>query len=102
MDELVQHVRELGLSTPDQAPAGSGNSAMSADEAVVCDTSVLAAMVFAEPGSVEAHFLTRSRRLLAPTLLRYEMAHVAVRKMTFAPDEAPQLRKAFAPASACR
>jgi predicted nucleic acid-binding protein len=69
---------------------------MDADEAVVSDASVLAAMVFGESGSAEAHSLTRSRRLLAPTLLRYEMAHIAVRKVAFAPEEAAQVQKAFA------
>ena len=69
---------------------------MGADEAVVCDASALAAMIFGESGSAEAHFLTRSRRLLAPTLLRYEMAHIAVRKLAFALDEAPRAQKAFA------
>jgi predicted nucleic acid-binding protein len=69
---------------------------MGADEAVVCDASVLAAMIFGEPGSAEARSLTRFRRLLAPTLLRYEMAHIAVRKVALAPDEAPRIQKAFA------
>jgi len=50
------------------------------DEAVICDASVLAAIVFGEPRSAEALALTRSRRLLAPTLLPHEMAQTAVAK----------------------
>lgn len=67
-----------------------------ADRAVVCDASVLAAMVFGEPGSAEAHSLTRSKRLLAPSLLRYEMAQTAVNKCTRSPDDAPRVAQAFA------
>ena len=68
---------------------------MGADGAVVCDASVLAAMVFGEPRSSEAHALTRSRRLLAPSLLRYEMAQVAVRKCAAGRGDAPLVEKEF-------
>ena len=61
----------------------------------MCDASVLAAMVFEEPASVQAQALTRSRRLLAPTLLRYEMAHIAIRKCAFAPDERIWIERAY-------
>lgn len=71
------------------------SSVMVADGAVVCDASVLAAMVFEEPASVHAQALTRSRRLLAPTLLRYEMAHIAMRKCAFAPDERARIESAY-------
>ena len=69
---------------------------MAADEAVVCDASVLAAIAFAERRSLEAQALARSRRLLAPSLLRYEMAQVAVRKCASAPDDAVRVAQAFA------
>ncbi|MBN1319652.1 MAG: type II toxin-antitoxin system VapC family toxin [Thermoleophilia bacterium] len=69
---------------------------MADDEAVVCDASVLAAMVFMEPGSAGAHSLTQSRRLYAPSLLWYELAHILVRKTALAPDNASELREAFA------
>jgi predicted nucleic acid-binding protein len=69
---------------------------MTARQAVVCDASVLAAMVFGEPGSAEAHALTRSRRLFAPSLLRYEMAHVAVRRLATAGDMTRSVEQAFA------
>ncbi len=69
---------------------------MGVDDAVVCDASVLAAMVFGEPGSSEAHAVTRSRRLLAPSLLRYEMAQVAVRKCVVGRGDAPLVEQAFA------
>jgi predicted nucleic acid-binding protein len=72
------------------------NSVIAADRAVVCDASVLAAMVFGEPGSAQAHSLTRSKRLLAPSLLRYEMAQTAVKKCTRSPDDAPGVVQAFA------
>jgi len=69
---------------------------MGVDDAVVCDASVLAAMVFGEPGSSEAHAVTRSRRLLAPSLLRYEMAQVAVRKCATGRGDAPLVEQEFA------
>jgi hypothetical protein len=62
------------------------------NRAVVCDASVLAAIAFEEPNSTEARALTRSRRLLAPSLLRYEMAHVAVSKRARKPDDASRGR----------
>jgi predicted nucleic acid-binding protein len=69
---------------------------MDATEAVVCDASVLAAIAFEEPGSSQARALTRSRRLLAPSLLRYEMAQTAVKKCTHSPDDAARVVQAFA------
>jgi predicted nucleic acid-binding protein len=64
-------------------------------DAVVCDASVFIAVAFAEPGSVTARALTRSRRLFAPPLLRYEVAHVALRKSGCEPGEAAQVEEAF-------
>lgn len=69
---------------------------MPASTAVVCDTSVFAAMVFGEPRAGEAYALTRGRRLLAPALLRYEMAQVAVRKIAVAGSAAGSVAQAFA------
>jgi predicted nucleic acid-binding protein len=69
---------------------------MDAIRAVVCDASVLAAIAFEEHNSTEARTLTRSRRLLAPSLLRYEMAQVAVTKCTRSPDDASRVMQAFA------
>lgn len=69
---------------------------MDATEAVVCDASVLASIAFEEPDSSEARSLTRSRRLLAPSLLRYEMAQVAVTKCTRNPNDASRVVQAFA------
>ena len=68
---------------------------MSVDEAVVCDASVLASIVFEDRQSDEARDLTRARRLLAPSLLRYEMAHAAVRRCALTPDNAARFMQAF-------
>lgn len=48
--------------------------------AVVCDASVISAIAFGEPGLLEASRLLHARRLLAPRLLRYELAQVALNK----------------------
>ena len=64
--------------------------------AAICDASVLAAMIFGEPRADEACLLTRGRRLLAPSLIRYELAHVAVRKTEAAGADAGQVARAFA------
>lgn len=69
---------------------------MAADGAVVCDASAFAAMIFGEPGSAEAHSLTRSRRLLAPSLLRYELAQVAIRKCASGRDDVQLVEREFA------
>jgi predicted nucleic acid-binding protein len=71
---------------------------MAADGAVVCDASTLAAMVFEEPGWAEARLLTRSKRLYAPPLLRYEMAQATVNKCVKRPEEAAWVLRAFAAA----
>jgi predicted nucleic acid-binding protein len=69
---------------------------MHSDKAVVCDASVLAAIAFNEALSLDARALTRSRRLYAPPLLRYEMAQTAVSKSASAGHGAPQVQRAFA------
>jgi predicted nucleic acid-binding protein len=66
---------------------------------VVCDTSVLAAMVFFDRSRAQAQALTRGHRLLAPRLLRYELAQVAMRRSSRAPVEsAAGILQAFAAA----
>lgn len=61
----------------------------------MCDASVLAAMTFGEPDSGVAYSLTRSRRLLAPALLRYEMSQTAVRKCALNQAYAPRIVEAL-------
>jgi predicted nucleic acid-binding protein len=68
---------------------------MAAEQALVCDASVLAAITFGEPDSGAAQSLVRSCRLLAPALLRYEMAQVAVRKCAQHPTGAFQILQAL-------
>ncbi len=48
---------------------------------IVVDASVLAASILGEPTRAEAELLMRGRRLTAPTLIDYELTHVAVRKL---------------------
>jgi predicted nucleic acid-binding protein len=69
---------------------------MHSDEAVVCDASVLAAIAFNEDLSLDARALTRSRRLYAPPLLRYEMAQTAVTKSASAGGDGRRVQQAFA------
>jgi predicted nucleic acid-binding protein len=66
-----------------------------ADGAVVCDASVLVPLVFREPSSGAARALTRSRRLYAPSLLRYEVAQVTVRRCAFGAGDTRQVLQAF-------
>jgi predicted nucleic acid-binding protein len=66
-----------------------------AEGAVVCDASVFAAVAFGEPGSTGAQSVIRARRLLAPPLLRYELAQVAVTKCARRPDEAVLVEQQF-------
>jgi predicted nucleic acid-binding protein len=63
--------------------------------AIVCDASVLVLMVFDEPSSAAAHALTKSRRLYAPSLLRYELAQVTARRCTREPASAGLILEAF-------
>lgn len=46
----------------------------------VVDASVLASMVFGEPRQHEAQALLANAELVGPTLLSYELAHVACKK----------------------
>jgi predicted nucleic acid-binding protein len=68
---------------------------MVVDAAVVCDASVLASLTFDDPNSREAGALIARRRLLAPTLLRYEMAHVALRRSALAGSDGGIVMQAF-------
>jgi predicted nucleic acid-binding protein len=63
--------------------------------ALVCDASVLVPMIFDEPDSALARTLTRSRRLYAPSLLRYEVASATVRRCVQEPANAKALLGAF-------
>ena len=47
----------------------------------VVDCSVVAAAIFLEPAAREADALTRAYRLVAPSLLAYELANVAAQKL---------------------
>lgn len=67
-----------------------------ADGAVVCDASLFIAVAFAEPDSPRARALTRSCRLFAPPLFRYEVAHAAVKKAARRPEEAAGIMASFA------
>lgn len=67
---------------------------MSADRLVV-DASVLAALAFNEPRADDALQLLSDHRLVAPTLLRYELASVAHRKCCRHPDARGQILAAL-------
>ncbi|MBN2497216.1 MAG: type II toxin-antitoxin system VapC family toxin [Deltaproteobacteria bacterium] len=64
-------------------------------KARVVDTSVLAALVFGEPRASEARDLLLKARLLAPRLLGYELAHVAVKKIAMRPESAELVLQSF-------
>ncbi|MBW1788435.1 MAG: type II toxin-antitoxin system VapC family toxin [Deltaproteobacteria bacterium] len=61
----------------------------------VVDTSVLAALAFGEPRSSEAEMLLKGHDLIAPTLLGYELASVAVKKIELHPEQAEAILKAL-------
>ena len=67
--------------------------------AVVCDASVLGSIVFTDRNRAEAQALARGRRLLAPRLLRYELAHVTVNKSArVSPEYGARILEGFAAA----
>jgi predicted nucleic acid-binding protein len=68
---------------------------MPGSAAIVCDASVLASIAFGDLHSEEARALARLRRLFAPSLLRYELAHVAVRRSLTPGDDWERVRQAF-------
>lgn len=53
----------------------------------VVDASVVAALVFGEPGAREAAALLSDAELIAPTLLKFELANTAWKKATRHPEE---------------
>lgn len=64
--------------------------------AKVVDASVLAALVFGEPGSEEALRLLEGQMLYAPFLLGFELAHVAVKKTAGHPRDSDKILEALA------
>ncbi len=71
---------------------------MATNDAAVCDASVLASIAFGDPHAADALRLLSRKRLYAPSLLRYELAHVAVRRRTTEPEENDRVAQAFAAA----
>jgi predicted nucleic acid-binding protein len=64
----------------------------------VVDASVLAALVFGEPRSAEAHKLLTGSRLYAPSLLAYELTQVAVKKIANHPTKRGPILEALSAA----
>jgi predicted nucleic acid-binding protein len=69
-------------------------------EVVVVDASVLAAVAFGEARAEEGAAILRGKRLVAPTLLWYEMSEVARVKCAARPEETPAIEEQFS--MACR
>ena len=63
--------------------------------ASVADASVLAAIMFDEPRRAEAEALLRDADLFEPTLLPYELASVARKKIGLDPDQEPAILQAL-------
>lgn len=57
-------------------------------DAVVVDASALAALLFGEPDGPEVASRLQGQAMLAPTLLRYELASVCTKKIAERPAEA--------------
>lgn len=53
----------------------------------VVDASALAAIAFNEPGATEVLSRLRGTNLVAPEFLRFEIAHICVKKLRQRPDE---------------
>jgi predicted nucleic acid-binding protein len=64
-------------------------------DAVVVDASALAALLFGERSGPEVAERLDGRALFAPTLLRYEVARVCLRKAREEPEKERELRKAL-------
>lgn len=62
---------------------------------VVVDASALAALLFGEPAGPRVAARLEGRPLLAPTLLRYEMASVCLKKARAEPKKEALLRRAL-------
>ncbi|MFH1765475.1 MAG: type II toxin-antitoxin system VapC family toxin [Gemmatimonadota bacterium] len=61
------------------------------DNAVVVDASALAALLFGEPAGPEIAERLDGRALLAPSLLRYELASVCLKKTCEVPGKGKEL-----------
>jgi predicted nucleic acid-binding protein len=57
------------------------------DRLAVVDASALAALLFAEPKADQVATRLEAARLVAPTLLRYEIGSVCLKKMRSHPDQ---------------
>ena len=68
---------------------------MPGSSAVVVDASAIAALVFNEPASDDVVEQIGKARLVAPSLLPYELANVYVVKVRRYPDQKPALDRAF-------
>jgi predicted nucleic acid-binding protein len=66
-------------------------------DTVVVDASALAALLFGEPEGPAVARRMEGRPLLAPTLLRYEMASVCVKKIGEEPEQAAGLQRPGSP-----
>ena len=71
-------------------------------EAVVVDASALAALLFGEPAGPKVAALLEGRALFAPTLLRYEVASVCLKKEREEPHKKKELRLALSLLSGLR
>lgn len=63
---------------------------------VVVDASVFGAIVFGEAGGAELGQSIQGARIYAPTLLRYEMQNIALKKLWRAPQSARSVLEALA------
>jgi len=63
------------------------------DRPAVVDASAIAAILFNEPTASRVESVLRGKPLVAPSLLAYEVANVAVRKIQLYPEQAEGLRK---------
>lgn len=61
----------------------------------VVDASALAALLFGEPEAEAVAVQLADARLIAPTLLRFELTNVCLVKMRRHPAQAPELKAAF-------
>ena len=61
------------------------------DNALVIDTSALAALLFGEPGGPKVAESLEGKALFAPTLLRYELASVCLKKARKKPKKEARL-----------
>lgn len=71
---------------------------MATSDAAVCDASVLVSIAFGDPHSSDALDLVRGKRLFAPSLIRYELAHMAVRRAGMSSGSDERVAEAFAAA----